>query len=451
MYSIQFFTIFSLFFTFQNLSVAQVFTAGAWTGYPDGIGITEMVMRDSFLYLNTHNGTSVFNTVTRQSVFFCDMGNPALPPRFNQINSSAVDAQGNLWRIFEHKLTKISPSGLMEPIGPEPEGGLFVLRSDKNGVIWAGLTSYSANPGTSTAVMAKFNGNTWEYIYPGYGTGVIDIAFDNQNQPFVYLGSYGIFKYNGNNFIFISGSPELANLAISNDGQMAACGSSSSTILKYYNNGVWTTIGLQFGPRFQFAVFDSNNTLWACSKSGAVYKLVNNTLQLALTAPKNYRTGVENYFDKVIGFDPAGQLWLGSYDGLFVAPDPTIDHWEFVPTAPLLSPGQATSIAASDDTIWIGNEAGVTRLYNQTFEKIDTIARNVSALWYDTIRHGLWVASPGLVRFYQGSTQVLFDIAPLLPYATSNKNIASIVGDIKGNIWLRTSDSRFRFIYSIKG
>ncbi|MBK6993915.1 MAG: T9SS type A sorting domain-containing protein [Lewinellaceae bacterium] len=419
---------------------AQVVHAGLWTGYLDGIGISSMVQMDTFLYIKTANGTAFVNTQTRQTRFFYEMGNPDLPINVD-LRVSTVDKQGNLWTFINSQLVKITPGGSIAYVGGMPEYQVLVLRVDHAGQIWAGMVTEPLNNPATTRCLAKFTGIAWESIDFGQiRMNIRDIRFDSLNQPILIANSAfntsGIFQYNGTNFVKIPDSPASFQLSLSSDGQIASCGNKSiSTLLKVYKNGSW----INYGPGFSCPHFDANNVLWVCNSVGSVYTLENGTLIPQLSPPSNYRTGP---YDPLLiyGFelDYQGNMWLGKRTGLFSASVTDLQEWDFVPTSELLCPESPNSIAAFHDTIWLANDAGVTRIINGFWEKLDYPANKRPFLFYDSLRQGLWVGANGpLLDFYQGPNHSHIDIDPTV----DNSNypyIDAITLDQKGNLWIKT-------------
>jgi hypothetical protein len=433
----------------SNALPAQIH-AGLWTGYVDGIAIRSMAQRDSFLYIYTWSGTAFVNTSTGQSRFFHDMGNPDLPV-FVDLRISTVDKQGNLWAFTNNQLAKISPDGNIQYVGGMPDYQVITLDIDHNGQLWAGLVTEPVNNPATTKCMAKFTNGSWQSIDFGQTRmNIQDIAFDNQNQPVVIARSVynpsGVFQYNGTSFVKIPNSTALWKLSLSSDGQIAISGNTTGSALKVYKNGSWTTYGLSnpnVPDNFCHPYFDANNDLFVCHNTGSVYTLENGQLEEHLSPPNNYRT--ESTPDLVIpGFalDNQGKMWLGYSDGLFEASveDPQI--WNFVPTSDLLTPKSPRSIAVFHDTVWFANDGGVTRLVNDSFEKLSYPALKRPALFYDSLRQGLWVGSDGpRLDFYQGQQHTQITI----PFPTSLPYFGRITRDSMGNLWTSTGKDLLRF------
>lgn len=164
-----------------------------------------------------------------------------------------------------------------------------------------------------------------------------------------------------------------------------------------------------------------------------------------LESPINDRTGET---DQVYGFgiDHEGQLWLAKKTGLFVSDIESVSPFEFIPLSPLQVPGAPDQgLAANQDTAWLLNLNGITRLADDQFVKLNLPQEDITAIWYDEYRKGLWVASPGTAGFYQGHQYTLVNLNPLLLDSFSNNEIIEIKGDTNGHVWFRTTDGLIRY------
>lgn len=434
-----------IFFISGSNLHAQIVHAGDWTGYQDGITVGSIALRNSIMYVNTFIGTARVDPLTHEYTYLHDLGNPDLPD-FIDLNLSTIDSSGRLWMFQNQQLVYIDTDLSIHVAGPEPKYLVTSLKSDLNGGIWAGFFTPYVDPKTGEAI-AKFNGLDWEYIDVGaLGLSVEDIAFDGQNNPWFTAGSQ-MYRFNGSAFEVVkdNGAPVFgsSNLAISNDGRVAGAGGFNTSILRYFNKTSWKTIHT---IGFSYPVFDENNILWLSDRYGSLYRMDENDMapQLVINSAINFRTGDEDYVTGM-GLDQTGQLWIGRYNGLFVAQDKTINQFDFVPLTDLLVPAPHPYVAAHGDTTWLATGAGITRLINDQFEKINVPQTNISAIFYDEARKGLWVGSAGMLGFYKGDSQTLININPLLKDSIFYNKIHEIKGDGLGNIWFRLYEGLLRY------
>ena len=424
---------------------AQVVHAGAWTGYLDGTSVTNMVVRDSMLFVTTYRGTARVDPITRHYQYFRDMGVADLPDVLN-LRYTAIDGQGRLWFLDQHKLMHLDPDLTLHIAGDEPAYQVNLLHFDHQDRLWAGFATSFVPPTTGEA-LGRFNGTTWDYIDVGVQSlNVLDIAFDPNDQPW-FTTFVKIYRYNGSTYEVVQqdGTNVFggSRIAISSDGRVAVAGNSNTTNLKYFNKTSWTTINSE---SFAFPVFDDDNVLWINDRFGHVYRMEPGDVapRLTLTTAVNDRSGEQEYING-LGFDHEGALWMGKTIGLFAATDPLGDLWDFVPLTELQVPGPHPVIAATGDTAWLLTDAGVTLRVHDTFEKLDLPQQDISAIYYDGIRKGLWVGSPGTLGLYKGNTHELININPLLRDSVNNTGIYQIRGDKLGNIWIVVRDGLLRY------
>ena len=433
----------------QSLLQAQVVHAGGWTGYLDGISVSNMIVRDSVLYVTTFRGTARVNPVTYEYTYLAESGNPGLPAVIN-LKYSVIDAEGRLWFFLEHQLVHLDPDMTLHVAAPEPKYLVTAMRMDREDNLWVGFYTPYIPPSTGEAI-ARFNGTDWDYIDVGVeALNVLDIAFDPDNKPWLCAG-YKMYRFNGTSYEVVknNGSPVICGtrLAISQDGHVATAGAFNTGRLTYYSNGTWKTVDDQ---NYAYPVYDEHNTLWVNDRAGNVYTIdADDTApRKVLTTAANFRTGEDEYITG-LGFDGQGALWMGKTIGLFTAPDTIADQWDFVPLTNLLVPGPHPEIAASGDTAWLLTDAGITKRVHDSFEKLTIPQEGITDLFYDEFRKGLWVSSPGKLGFYQGDIHFFININPLVRDSTYHNEIVQVTGDKLGNIWLLGYDGLLR--YSLQG
>lgn len=439
-----------LCWSFCQPSISQVVHAGPWTAYLDGNGISNMTLRDSFMYIQTANGLAFFNTNTRQTSFFCDFGNPDIPLSTFQ-KTSTIDQKGQFWIVYNNQLVCVRPDGTMKVMGPKPLYQINVMEADRNGQIWVGMvTAHLNNPAVSTC-LAKFDGSDWEYVSIGVTRmNVSDLKFDYQNHPVIATKSIynpdGLYWYNGINFVHTN--LDLYNLTVSADGQLAGTAiGPSGTVLKVYKNGVWNTYD-QSGPTdqidFVYPVFDANNTLWTINQRGKVFRLNNAGILQTLSPPVNLQTGESFKAVSGLAVDNKGRLWLAEQAGLFLAADPNLDKWDFIQTAPMLIPHKATTFYGYRDTVLLCSSNRVTRVVNQTAENLNWQGPIPQGFLRDYHRDGLWAYNGATLTLYRSADTTVFNLAPMFPEPFYS-SIKSVLQGSDGSIWIINTRTVIRY------
>lgn len=448
---IHFFSLLFMLSLANNRLQAQVVKAGIWTGYVDGIGVREMQMRDSVLYVNTAYGTARVNPSNQSYTYLREMGNPDLPAAVSLFNT-AIDPEGRLWTILNGKLVHIDLDSTIHIVAQAPDHDVSVLKCDRLGQIWADFATYYEQPPTRNA-LARFDGINWIYWDAGAEyLSIDDIAFDSLNYPW-FTADGKIHRFNGSSFEIVTqgGTPVFGSelLAISPDGHVATCrGSYWTGALRYYDKNTWRVI---VDPQVSFPVFDDHNILWLTDLVGNVYRMKESDSApvKVLSQPINYRSGGGAFSgggEVVTGlnFDDKGHLWMGKESGLFVVPDNAIDLFDFVPLCTIAVPGRLRDIASTVDTAWMINEAGLTMLAGENFVKLDGPEKKFTAIYYDEFRKGLWACYPGKAELRQGDNITVFNLNPLFSDSTHNY-VSYIKGDRSGNIWFQVDEGVLRF------
>ena len=436
---------------FSNWISAQVIHAGHWTGYWEGNGVafayTEapMILKDTLLYFNSNgNGSVRFNTNTRQPEYFSNIANHPLDENIN-LRLSTIDPDGTLWTLeTDSMLYSLDIHGNRKVEGPYPDYFVYCIQSDQQGRIWVGFKKYL----NQSYLLARFENGNWIYINPGVDILEVEtIAFDTQDVLW-FFGSLGLddtgwYKYNGSSSEIVDYNLNIdvhpEQLSFSTDGRIAGTG---QNVFFYYQNGLWTVHKDKY---YTYACFDENNLAWVSDDKGHLYRYAPNdpSPQFFMAKPENFRTGEgEQYWGFRI--DANGKIWVGMNIGLFVIPDKNQMHADFVPLTNLNTPGIPVSLAGHKDTIWSVKGSVLTRLVNDSFERIEQPQTDISAIHYDTYRKALWICSKGRLGLLHDSNYSTININPLLNDSVNHNHILQVASDGLHNMWFLTTKELLR-------
>ncbi len=371
------------------------YTLATWTardGLPSSYVISLAQDRDGYLWVGTSAGLARFDG--RRFVTW--PRNQNLPSPTPLVYSVTPTRDGGLWIVFGglsriahdsggRATTYTTQDGL-------PEGGMRALVQRQDGTVWAG----------GSGGLCRFTNGRWEPVpLPDNARAVVALAEDREGHLWVGT-SRGVYR---------SLDPE--------DG--------------------FTTVRTGVEGVLRFAPGEDHMAIAGEARVATVSLDLKDIRVARLTAEA--RTG-----PFPIMRDRAGHIWAGTNgEGLFRIDE----HAERAP-ASLLHYTERNGLAGDqirvvledrDGNIWVGTQAGLTRITEASIAAVTTRAgatsENISTLVADVIGN-VWVEVPGGLARISGTERTVFTSQAGARFNT----ITALFADAQGGTWIASGDGR---------
>jgi diguanylate cyclase (GGDEF)-like protein len=347
----------------------------------------------------------------------------------------AADAQGNVWIAVDGAGVARWHAGKFELYGVEqgvPNTAVYALRIDHAGVLWAG---------TQTG-LAYFHDGHFERDPKAAaldGKRIYALQGDRDGNLWMSVLGLGICRLNSLRFDCERGLPGLGNQVVRSmfedrEGSIWI-GTTDGGAHRISDSKLATVTGAIESNSVRAVWEDAQGTIWGGTDGAGLVSVEPQAL-----TPSKYNVGLISPFTRSLAGDAAGNLWVGSIEGLSrIAADGQIRNFRVADGLPA---GIVFSITArKDGGVWAGTQRGLVRVSHD--DKIEIIAETRN----DDIR-ALYEAPDGQLWIGQRSGLHCLRQGVLDTCGTDGLTGASVFAfhpSPDGSLWLGTSQGIMRW------
>lgn len=367
------------------------YTLATWTardGLPSSYVLALAQDRDGYLWVGTSAGLARFDGQR----FVTWPRNQSPPSPTPLVYSVTPTRDGGLWIVFGglsyiahdsggRVTTYTTRDGL-------PEGGMRVLVQRHDGTVWAG----------GTGGLCRFTNGRWEPVpLPDNARTVVALAEDPEGHLWVGTAR-GVYR---------SLDPESGFTSV--------------------------RVGVE-GP-LRFAAGQDHMAITGEARVATV-SLDLKDLRVARIAAEA-RTG-----PFPVMRDRAGRIWAGTNgEGLFRLDEHAVAPLQYTERTGLAGDQIRVMLEDRDGNIWVGTQAGLTRITEASIAAVTTRANatseNISTLAADAIGN-VWVEVPGGLARISGAERRLLTSAAGARF----DDITALFSDARGGTWIASGDGR---------
>lgn len=381
------------------------------------------------LWVGTENGgLNKFNREKETFIHYFDRGKDAALNNAN-VNSICEDLSGVLWVGTDNRLYRVDNESKLTVVKPENIPGFStyfrVVRTDKNGRIWAGTNKglFVYDPRKNTAVKVTLP------AIPVTNEEIWDITFEDDHT--VWVGTYA-----GGLYIVNTATLEATHLVLDQKNDRS---NTVRAISKDHNGRFW------IGTRGGLYIYekDKGTLAFYCHDEREPRSLVNNSVQC-------------------ISHDRKGDVWIGTRSGInfLIEERQNIHGYKAMPhdNRYLNSSEIYAFWIDPSGNIWAGTENGGINILDRhtgTFKYLmpekgnpNSLSRTCIKALLDDGRNNLWIGTfLGGLDVLNRSTGnfVHYRHDPENPASISDNRVWTLLKDAKGNIWIGTEAGLDRF------
>lgn len=431
-----------------NLNLANVlsFTPDLWgSQYVFGSSITDIIARDTIVWVGTNGGLLRVNTNTNESIHYTN-ANSGLP--HNLVTCLLLDPNGNLWVGTREGLASFDSNGWLQfassnPRLPSPNISALTMQGDS--VLWVG---------TKKGWVNRYNIHTQRWGAPKeiteHGIKSLTVAPNPRTgKDALYLATgKGLFRKNllckGNEILTFA---PILQMRKDHERIWVVMEHEDQFQIRSFN---YRTGILSEHPRLNEILNDSlptqilevevseRGTLWAGDKYGNLlrYQLEDESLEIFRRRIKRIANGVSSLF-----IQEEDRVWIGNFRGdlaLFNG-----ESWEEI-DIPIdnLPRGRIRALATNADSVLMGTGNGLLKYKEGIFNVLDLEAGRNLVNTLDVDKEGdIWIGTQnGLTTNFGGDWQTFTTDSSGLP----DDNVKAIVAG-GNNIWIGTSGGLARF------
>jgi len=347
----------------------------------------------------------------------------------------AADSDGNVWIAIDGAGVARWHAGKFELYGIAqgvPNLAVYAVRIDHAGVLWAGTQG-----GLAYFRDGHFERDPRAAVLDG--KRVYALAGDRDGNLWMSVLGLGTCRLNRSSFDCERGLPGLGNQVVRSmfedrEGNIWI-GTTDGGAHRISDSKLATITGAIESNSVRAVWEDGNGTIWAGTDGAGLVQVDARSL-----TPSTYNAGLISPFTRALAGDAAGNLWVGSIEGLSrIGPDGRIRNFRVSDGLPANIVFSITANGAGG--VWAGTQRGLVRVTRD--DKVEPIAEtrddDIRAL-YEAPDGRLWIGlRSGLHCLHQG----VFDTCGT--DGLTGASVFTFHPTADGSLWLGTSQGIMRW------